>query len=435
MEPNSSENISSTTHANMDRDRVSPSHAGKQLGQFTPESYNCHVETATALLTSIQSPTAGLTAGVSITDCGAQTEKDRRGGTPGQTRSSDCKPQESQEARETNRQCSGPRDGSGTVGGDRGTRTVGVDKGPGQCRKCACRHSVSTDWTNPGGEERKGPVDSIKNSWYHLSQTHPVLSEYLPQTPQHDPHTSRNLSSSPGTQTSVFNPPQPQLQINTLYVPRQHWESSAVNHQHLCQTNSAPPPPQQVQSAQLQNLFSQTPLRQTDSQPDHSRQTSVSTTIQQVTCDAGGSTVTSCCSKSTAGIHRSKHASLSSDITTSLSNAGSPSVHTSVSKSAMTQDIWVTNRASDIAAGQPPKPPASINQEPKDYTTYDYTAQSGNAAGDDIISKYQSYFLVGQLHSYQPECMATAVRPVPNCQDYADGTSSSDDEGKLIIEL
>ncbi|XP_029007286.1 zinc finger protein 831 [Betta splendens] len=53
----------------------------------------------------------------------------------------------------------------------------------------------------------------------------------------------------------------------------------------------------------------------------------------------------------------------------------------------------------------------------------------------DPNSKYQAFFLTGQFHSFQPgECLNNGVRAVLSCPD-AEDTSSSDEEGKLIIEL
>nr|XP_046237744.1 zinc finger protein 831 isoform X2 [Scatophagus argus] len=75
-------------------------------------------------------------------------------------------------------------------------------------------------------------------------------------------------------------------------------------------------------------------------------------------------------------------------------------------------------------------------QYTKDNSPNDYTSHSSNSGRPDISNKYQSFFFSGQLHNYRPaECLTSEVRPVQSCQDYTEDTSSSDDEGKLIIEL
>ncbi|XP_034388642.1 zinc finger protein 831 isoform X2 [Cyclopterus lumpus] len=64
---------------------------------------------------------------------------------------------------------------------------------------------------------------------------------------------------------------------------------------------------------------------------------------------------------------------------------------------------------------------------------YDYNDTKDGAPNED--NKYQSFFLSGQLNGFQPaECLTSGVRPVQSCQDHTEDTSS-DDEGKLIIEL
>lgn len=49
---------------------------------------------------------------------------------------------------------------------------------------------------------------------------------------------------------------------------------------------------------------------------------------------------------------------------------------------------------------------------------------------------YSSFFFLGHHQDYPAaESQSSAVRPVPSCQEHMEDTSSSDDEGKLIIEL
>uniref|UniRef100_A0A1A8L299 Zinc finger protein 831 n=2 Tax=Nothobranchius pienaari TaxID=704102 RepID=A0A1A8L299_9TELE len=75
-------------------------------------------------------------------------------------------------------------------------------------------------------------------------------------------------------------------------------------------------------------------------------------------------------------------------------------------------------------------------QDTFNMTPDDLNSQSSSYGKPDLTDKYPSVFMVGSLHGYQPaECLTGGVRPVPVCQDYTEDTSSSDDEGKLIIEL
>lgn len=55
---------------------------------------------------------------------------------------------------------------------------------------------------------------------------------------------------------------------------------------------------------------------------------------------------------------------------------------------------------------------------------------------DSGRNKYQSILMIGSFHGYQAaDCLPSGVRPVLSVPDNSEDTSSSDDEGKLIIEL
>lgn len=72
-----------------------------------------------------------------------------------------------------------------------------------------------------------------------------------------------------------------------------------------------------------------------------------------------------------------------------------------------------------------------------DYNdTKDSAAQrlAGESSSSGAI--YSSFFFLGQNQDYPAaESQSSAVRPVPSGQETMEDTSSSDDEGKLIIEL
>lgn len=67
----------------------------------------------------------------------------------------------------------------------------------------------------------------------------------------------------------------------------------------------------------------------------------------------------------------------------------------------------------------------------KDSATQRHAGESSNSG-----AIYSSFFFLGQNQDYPAaESQSNAVRPVPSCQETMEDTSSSDDEGKLIIEL
>lgn len=67
----------------------------------------------------------------------------------------------------------------------------------------------------------------------------------------------------------------------------------------------------------------------------------------------------------------------------------------------------------------------------KDSATHRDAGESSNSG-----AMYSSFFFLGQSHDYPAaESQSSTVRPVQSCQEILEDTSSSDDEGKLIIEL
>lgn len=83
-----------------------------------------------------------------------------------------------------------------------------------------------------------------------------------------------------------------------------------------------------------------------------------------------------------------------------------------------------------------------VDSPPEPFThldptmAHEHTGQSSNCGRPDVTNKHQSLFMVSSLYGFQqPEGRGSAVRPVAVCQDSIEDTSSSDDEGKLIIEL
>ncbi|XP_049431685.1 zinc finger protein 831 isoform X2 [Epinephelus fuscoguttatus] len=383
-----------------------------------------------AALTSIQSPTAGLTEGASLA---VQKEPQTlgHGETPGQPDNTDWRPKQSQEDGKTKLQCMEGRGGGGMVGEDKkgGIKTNEVPGHWGQ--------DSASDMTKTEGEDRKVKVDAFKNSWpseqhlQHLSQTHSGMSEYPPQSPQQAPSKSNylNSSSAGSSQMSLSNSPQPPLEMNNFYYSQQHWEGSTIHNQQtrmLCESDSSQRIKAQAQLTETQNAFSsiQSRPQQTFSHQDQ-RQSSITLSVQQVNTAAGNNiTAVSSCARSTSS---------------SLKSPGvSPDVNTSPSAqpSQLSSSVQVSRAAAGLSGSANVLDNNTVlPSEPFKYQEpHDYQDTKDQAAND--YNKYQSFFMSGQLHGYQPpECLSSGVRPVQSCQDYTEDTSSSDDEGKLIIEL
>ncbi len=285
------------------------------------------------------------------------------------------------------------------------------------------------------GEDRMVRMDSFKTSelsqqrLQHLSQTLTGMSEYPPQSSKQTPSTSNNLNlAASSSQTSLFNYPQPTNNVNFS----QHWESSIIHNQQtqiLCESNSSQHIKAHAQLAETQNL-SQIEFRpqQTQTFLHHDqKQTNI--------------TAVSCCTKLTLGSHKSP--SFSPDVKTPPSthlSQVSYFIQVSRANAGLTEDTQVSNNnVLDNNTVLPSKPftyPELDGYQGSKDKANDFTSQSSNSGKPDITNKYQSFFLAGQHHDDQPaECLSSGVRPVQSCQDYTEDTSSSDDEGKLIIEL
>ncbi|XP_053171448.1 zinc finger protein 831, partial [Scomber japonicus] len=463
------ETLDSSKHANMGCDRVGPSdndaplqemtlgesqsvissaHSDKQPGPFTSMSSNIQVEKAKdipAVLTSNQSPAAGLMEGASLAGCAAQKEPHTlgHGGTPGQP---DWRSKQSQQAEEPNHQYT-EEQGSGAVVGENkngGMSSSKADQVPGQWGKAEsnCRCTVKPDLIMPEGEDRQVKADS---SWLseqhlqHLSQTHPGMSEYPSQIPQQATSTPNHLHlPASGSHTGLFNSPQPPLEMNFYFTQQQHWDSSITNHkqtQILMEANSS----QHIAQDPLEetpNAFSQTFSHQ-----DQKQDNKLTLSARQGHTAAGNNSAAECCcNKSIPGSHKSP--SFSSDVkipsSTLQPSQGSHSAQVSRVATGLTGDTQATKRkVLDNNTVQPSQTfKYTETDDTKDRAPHEYTSQSSNSLRGDITNKYQPFFLAGQLHGYQSlECLTNAVRPVQSCQDFTEDTSSSDDEGKLIIEL
>lgn len=267
------------------------------------------------------------------------------------------------------------------------------------------------------------------------------MSSYSQHSPQQIPSTVKNINlPSDSSQTGLLNSPQPPSDLNSFCFSHQ-WESSVIHNQQtqiFCDSHSSQHIKAQAQLTDAQNALSESNPQQTFSHQDQ-KQTSITMSVKKGNSTAGNSmAATSCCTGTTSMLTLG---SLSPDVKTSSSTQPSQ-VHLSRATVglAVGDPQASNNNMLDNKTLLPSKPftypEAADYQDTRDKTQNDYTNQSSNSGRPDISSKYQSFFFSGQLHGYPPaECLTSGVRPVQSCQDAAEDTSSSDDEGKLIIEL
>lgn len=301
-------------------------------------------------------------------------------------------------------------------------------------------------------------MDSFRNSCLleqplqHISQTHSGMSEDSQESPQQSPSTSNNLKLPDScSQTSLFNSTEPPLEMTNSCFSRQHWQSSSIQNQQtyiLCESNQTQPFKAQAKLTETLNAFSQmesSPQQsQTFSHQDQKqdyKQTTTSLTMQHGSTTAGHNvTSEGCFSKLTLGSNRS----LLPDYKTSPATQPrqvSYCVQVNRGAAGLSGDPQVSNNNVPSNSSVLPSKPFTYQksddyQDTNDRAPNDYTSKSSNSGRSDMTNKYQSFFFTGQFHGYQPtECLPSGVRPVQSCQDYTEDTSSSDDEGKLIIEL
>ncbi|XP_034559552.1 zinc finger protein 831 [Notolabrus celidotus] len=379
-----------------------------------------------AVLTGIQSPPEELMEGAPLTGSAAMEGSHTRGQGEASA-STDERLQQREEAEETKQRCLKEQgvmeeDERGVIEKDEQEEEQGeAEADP--------RYTCLRESTTPEKGNRKVEEDSFRDSSLtkqhpqDLSQTHSGMSEYP------SPHAQRASSVSNDfnlpascSQTRPLSYPQLPLDTNNFYFSQQHWDSNAIHNlqtQNVCKSNSRQHIKAQVQFMDTQDALSQSethlPQSQTFSQQDQ----------KQGNTTAGNTTEVSCCSQLTPESHKSS--------TTSSSTQPSQecvSAQVSRATAGLTVDTQVShNNVLDSNTAHPVT-------HPEDYTALqDHMSQSSHCERSDSTNKYQSFFLAGQIHGYQPECVTGGVRPVQSCQDYTEDTSSSDDEGKLIIEL
>lgn len=351
-----------------------------------------------AVPTSTQSSSEELTDGASRTGSAAQKEPQTRG-----RAETSASTHESPQAEETDQiRLRGQRvEGAVDESGEMKEVKHGEDEAKSDVRFTCLQE------TTPEGDDRKVVADSSRNSSLRrqhpqdLSQMDSGMSEHPSSYPQRASSISNDFHLPAScTQARLHGHPQLPTETNSFYFSQQHWDSSATQNQpkqSICKSNSSPHIKVQVQLTETQKTFSHQDQNAGQKQADATPPTQQGKNITESEPESQKSP------SSDARTSSSTHPSLESN-TVLDNNTVQPVTH--------------------------PEP------EGGDPALNDNVSQSSHCERSDSASKYQSFFLAGQLHGYQPaECVSGGVRPVQSCVDYTEDTSSSDDEGKLIIEL
>lgn len=280
-------------------------------------------------------------------------------------------------------------------------------------------------------DDKRVQGDSFKTS-QHLQ----YLSQAGTQSPQQAPDKLSNLHfSASGVHTDLFN--LPSLENNHLYPPQQNWASSSIHSQQtrvLYEPASSGNMIARVNLSETQNVFARTEPDLQKSQGFSQKQLSLSRlpTQQGNTTVGHDNTAVSCQS----------YVSHTLTAPGGFNNCGlSPEflAFSSASHSQVSQvcRAAAAGRAADVQPAGSRQSPSTLSACPQTRDTTDVTPQdSTSCGGADSTSKHQSAFLTGLFRGFQAAECLSAARPVqPSCQDDAEDTSSSDDEGKLIIEL
>ncbi|XP_054880281.1 zinc finger protein 831 [Poeciliopsis prolifica] len=440
MEPTKSKSQSSLKHANLPLSReelsdnssssmeyrpqetqtvIRREHSEKSPGQFSLQPASVDMKRP-GDVTSFQSSTTGITADRAQTDLDSQ----ERGETPDRT---DWRPKQDQAEPERKHQRLGEQGNDGLTK---------PDKGP----ESHSRHVAEADMSRRKGEETNLHVDTSKISCLSeqhlesLSQKNSCMSE-CPQPNLHQaPNTSQNSDTPVNSiHSSLLN--SPPLEINHLYSPQKTWDGGIILYdqqvQVSCEPNLSQDPPVSISTSETQSVFlCAEPSLQSFSSQDQTR-SAIGFSAQQG-CTAAGNY--SC---DVFTVESKNNSCVLPDFRTLSSTYFSQVPKECRGTGEMAGDIQMLP---DNQTTESPSQPFSFleSEKKRDATDSlnDFTSQSSKSGRSDITSKYQSVFMIGSFHGYQSsDCLPSGVRPVPSFQDNTEDTSSSDDEGKLIIEL
>ncbi|XP_032404423.1 zinc finger protein 831 [Xiphophorus hellerii] len=442
MEPAKSTSQSSLKHANVHLSRVELSdnssssmeycpqeiqnvmrrdHSEKSPGQFNLQPASVDMKRP-GDVTSFQSSTTGITDGAQ-----ADLDSQEHGETPVQLDSTDRRPKQNQGEPERKQQRLGEQ------GNDGLTKS---DKGP----ESDSRHVAVADMSRREGEETNLHMDTSKISclseqhFESLSQKNSCVSECPQPNLRQAPNTSHN-SDTPANSihSSLLN--SPPLEINHLYSPQKTWDRGIVFYnqqmQVSCESNLSQDAPIPISTSETQSVFlCAEPSLQSFSSQDQTKG-AIGFSAQQ------GCIATSNYSCDVFTVESKNNSCVLPDFRTLSSTYFSQVQKECRGTGETTEDIQMLP---DNQITESPSQPFLLLEPEKKQDAMDslndFISQSSNAGRPDITSKYQSVFMIGSFHGYQSsDCLPSGVRPVPSFQDNTEDTSSSDDEGKLIIEL
>lgn len=264
------------------------------------------------------------------------------------------------------------------------------------------------------------------------------MSAYSQHSPQQTSNMSNDVNLSAGSSQTICSP-QPLLELNNVCVS-QHWDSIHCQPaQILCDSKSSQHIKERVQLTDTGKSFSLIELSPPKTLPHQDqkqdqKKPNITLSVQRENTTAGHNmAAASHCAtaKLTLG-------SLQPDVKASPCTHLSP-IQGGGAAAGLTEDNQpsTNNVLDNTLLSKPFLYSETVDyQDTKDKALNDYTTQSSISGRTDASNKYQSFSFSGHLLGYTPaECLTSGVRPVQSCQDNSEDTSSSDDEGKLIIEL
>uniref|UniRef100_A0A3Q2GK73 Uncharacterized LOC107103523 n=3 Tax=Cyprinodon variegatus TaxID=28743 RepID=A0A3Q2GK73_CYPVA len=268
---------------------------------------------------------------------------------------------------------------------------------------------AGADRTRPREEEINVRVDPLKIA--HLSEQD--LEALCQRNPQISEHQTTNISQDSDLAASSTHTRRldcPPLEINHLYPPQKNWDTSTVLYDQQMQISHAP------NMSHRASLCAEPSFQSTKS--------TMSVSAQQ---DFNCRTAESCSDVFTGD--RTKNPSVLPDFRTLSSTCLSQVTKVCRSSDEMTGEM-LQDEQIPVASSQP------FLEAGKKQVSAETLKDFPDQNRDSGRNKYQSILMIGSFHGYQAaDCLPSGVRPVPSVPDNSEDTSSSDDEGKLIIEL
>ncbi|KAM8868558.1 zinc finger protein 831 [Synchiropus picturatus] len=324
-------------------------------------------------LRPVHVPHLGLLDSAAVVPGSTQRQQQAKGSAeiPGRPDGADTSPQRSQELRGE------PAEAEGSITGAKSSGEERLD-GRSEVAKTSGTHIVPTE---ARGEDRKAKAEPPKNIWLsdpHISQTKSGMSKCPPLSTERVACLSNNQNlCSSSTETRLSNSPQTEVKMNHSYFSG-HLKDVDAHHQ--------------------QTLICERIIDDAVIVPDHSIETCASSLIEPTRIH---------------DVTQTDHQPVQHDTKRGAPGGGNAAACRNTV--APSQPAYSQHHSSIPAATQ---------------STY----QEGYSRKSEAANPCHSFLLAAHFHSYQLGPSST-VRPVQACPDYTEDTSSSDEEGKLIIEL